>query len=222
MSLPHSKPIPNGQARAEAALRYRERQARAADARPHAATEHNVEENDHQRFPANFSKGLLHRADGLLDDPTDYRAFVEAINAEDDTRFETAVRGAIDRAGGDASALFRCQRIEEPPKCEGDDPPSTQIEWRGWESPRAGHAFDLEGPDAGEVGMAPAPRVGSSELSAEMAEVYCLALLRDVPFTRIAEGEGERLCGEEYDGTAEVTAQQVAQGLSNMPFFSGN
>ena len=62
----------------------------------------------------------------------------------------------------------------------GDAP--TLPGWRGWESPRAGHAFDLEGPDAGAVGMAPAPRVGASELAAEMAELYAMALLRDVPF----------------------------------------
>ncbi|CAN0487140.1 unnamed protein product, partial [Hapterophycus canaliculatus] len=57
--------------------------------------------------------------------------------------------------------------------------------WRGWESPRAGHYFSLEGPDSDAVSMPPAPALGSVELEAEMAEVYALALLRDTSFSDI-------------------------------------
>ncbi|MEL6859793.1 MAG: vanadium-dependent haloperoxidase [Pseudomonadota bacterium] len=53
---------------------------------------------------------------------------------------------------------------------------------RQWEAPTAGFVHDLEGPDAQEVTMAPAPALGSAELTYEMAEVYELALLRDVSF----------------------------------------
>ncbi|MEM7356853.1 MAG: vanadium-dependent haloperoxidase, partial [Acidobacteriota bacterium] len=94
--------------------------------------------------------------------------------------------------------------------------------WRGWESPRSGHVFELEGPDAGSVGMAPAPRVGSSELSAEMAEVYGLALLRDVPFTTICQGGGKRLCAsEDKPGSAQLSAKKIVALLDKMPFYSG-
>jgi membrane-associated phospholipid phosphatase len=49
-------------------------------------------------------------------------------------------------------------------------------------NPQSGLAFDLEGPDAQAVTMPPAPRIDSPENSAEMGELYWMALLRDVPF----------------------------------------
>ena len=57
---------------------------------------------------------------------------------------------------------------------------------RQWEAPTAGFVFDLEGPDAQAVTMLPAPELGSEELTFEMAEVYELALVRDVPFADFA------------------------------------
>ena len=54
---------------------------------------------------------------------------------------------------------------------------------RRWEAPTAGVVHDLQGPDAQAVTMPPAPELGSDELAYEMAEVYELALLRDVPLT---------------------------------------
>ena len=58
---------------------------------------------------------------------------------------------------------------------------------RNWESPLAGHQFVLEGPDPGDLAMAPAPALGGDELCAEMAEVYAMALLRDCSFERMAD-----------------------------------
>ena len=60
-------------------------------------------------------------------------------------------------------------------------------EVRAWESQGAGHTYDLEGPDAQAVTMPPAPVLGSEELTAEMAEVYSQALLRDVPFNAMMD-----------------------------------
>lgn len=54
---------------------------------------------------------------------------------------------------------------------------------RKWEAPTAGYVFDLQGPDSLAVTMPPAPALGSVELTYEMAEVYELALLRDVPLS---------------------------------------
>lgn len=59
---------------------------------------------------------------------------------------------------------------------------------RKWEAPTAGYVFDLEGPDAQAVTMPPAPALGSAELAFEMAEVYELALLRDVSLDEFAAG----------------------------------
>ena len=60
---------------------------------------------------------------------------------------------------------------------------------RSWEAPTAGVVYELIGPDPQAVTMAPAPALGSLELAYEMAEVYELALLRDVPLTELAAGK---------------------------------
>jgi hypothetical protein len=49
-------------------------------------------------------------------------------------------------------------------------------------SPQAGLAFDLEGPDSHGLAIRPAPRIDGAENSAEMAELYWMALMRDVYF----------------------------------------
>ena len=64
-------------------------------------------------------------------------------------------------------------------------PDGRPVRWRSWESPLAGHTFDLEGPDSDAVAAPPAPRLGSEETAAEMAELYAMALLRDLPFDDI-------------------------------------
>ena len=79
--------------------------------------------------------------------------------------------------------------------CEGldlDDFESVPIgapakDFRKWESPTAGAFYDLEGPDAQAVTMPPAPKLDSNELAFEMAEVYLMALLRDLPFADYAK-----------------------------------
>jgi hypothetical protein len=202
MKLPHAEPEPAGSERARAAKAYRDLATEMARLHPQALTRTNGEEADHEHpYPANFTKGLLHDKCGVLAHAGDYRCFVEAINAPDWTLFEKSVPGAEDHC-----VDFNC-----------DDP-----EWRGWESPRGGHVYDLEGPDAGAVGMAPAPRVGSSELAAEMAEVYALAILRDVPFTEICQGGGTRLCAGVKDaGNAVLSADELVKLLNGMPYYSG-
>jgi hypothetical protein len=49
-------------------------------------------------------------------------------------------------------------------------------------NPQAGLAFDLEGPDSHQLSIRPAPRIDGPENSGEMAELYWMALARDVPF----------------------------------------
>ena len=49
-------------------------------------------------------------------------------------------------------------------------------------SPQAGFAFDLEGPDAQDLSIREAPKIKDAEAAAEMAELYWMALCRDVPF----------------------------------------
>ncbi|MGH3785433.1 MAG: vanadium-dependent haloperoxidase [Pseudonocardiaceae bacterium] len=48
---------------------------------------------------------------------------------------------------------------------------------------QGGFAFDLQGPDTHGTTIRPAPRIDEPENSAEMAELYWMALMRDVKFT---------------------------------------
>lgn len=63
--------------------------------------------------------------------------------------------------------------------------PAEMAPGRPWEAPTCGTVHDLQGPDAQAVTMPPAPGLGSGELAFEMAEVYELALLRDVPLNAL-------------------------------------
>ena len=49
-------------------------------------------------------------------------------------------------------------------------------------NPQAGLTFDLEGRDAQALSLPPAPRIDSARNSSEMAELYWMALARDVHF----------------------------------------
>ena len=212
MKLPFDQPDPAGSERALSAKKMRDLATEVSRIHPQALTRSNGEEADHSDYyPANFTKGLAHDNCGLLENAEDYRCLVEAINSSDRTLFEKHVATADSgKSGYHCSAKITCKGKDD-------------VTWRGWESPRAGHVYELQGPDAGAVGMAPAPRVGSSELAAEMAEVYSLAILRDVPFTEICEGGGQRLCASEKDaGNAILTAGDIVELLNEMPFFCGD
>jgi hypothetical protein len=50
-------------------------------------------------------------------------------------------------------------------------------------NPRAGLAFDLEGPDSHDMAIREAPRINSAEGAGEMAELYWMVLCRDIPFS---------------------------------------
>ena len=49
-------------------------------------------------------------------------------------------------------------------------------------NPQAGIAFDLEGPDSHDLFQRPAPRIDRAEAAGEIAELYWMALCRDVKF----------------------------------------
>jgi membrane-associated phospholipid phosphatase len=49
-------------------------------------------------------------------------------------------------------------------------------------NPQAGLAFDLEGPDSHDMGIRKPPRIDKKEGAGEMAELYWMALCRDIPF----------------------------------------
>ncbi|MEM9320910.1 MAG: bromoperoxidase [Pseudomonadota bacterium] len=106
--------------------------------------------------------------------------------------------------------------------------------FREWESPTAGLAFVLQGPDPLAVGIPPAPRAGSAELAAEMGEVYQMALHRDLPVaafmdaTLVAAMTSAKKTGKKLSakvGSAlQADHEQVAVDagrLSGMRWFRG-
>lgn len=150
--------------RKQTSFRIRVDAAESARHRPDVAHTAN---GDEQRFATahyamSFTKGLHHDKDtGLVADPAHFEAF----------------RHAIDEGFIDAFTL----KVPVSNACK---------KRRKWEAPTAGTAYDLQGPDAQAVTMAPAPALGSDELAYEMAEVYELALLRDQPLSDLRAGTG--------------------------------
>jgi len=90
-------------------------------------------------------------------------------------------------------------------------------------NPQAGLAFDLEGPDTHAVTQPPAPRIDSPQNSAEMAELYWMALARDVHFSDydsspLVQQAGWSLSSEfsDFRGPREggyVTTRTVFRGI---------
>ena len=171
-------------ARKQAALERRIAAAKLAYDRPHAPQQANGEELKY-RFNepdtarsgkashlANYTKGLPHHEkDGLICNPDDYQKFVRGIDSGDIRDFQATPLGP------------KGTKSETPVEWKSRYTQQSSVDVRAWESAGAGLAFDLEGPDAQSLALPPAPVVNSAEFVAEVAEVYEMALLRDVPFT---------------------------------------
>ncbi|MEM6382867.1 MAG: vanadium-dependent haloperoxidase [Pseudomonadota bacterium] len=149
--------------RAQSAYRVRVEAAEMARHRPHPVHKANADEEryGYANYLMSFTKGLKHDEGlGVVKDPSHFKAF----------------RTCIDEGFAEPFT----SRVFVP----------TEHMRRKWEAPTAGVVFDLEGPDAQAVTMDPAPELCSDELTFEMAEVYELALLRDVPLTSFDTGGG--------------------------------
>lgn len=137
------------------------------------------------KYFMSFTKGLPHEEKtGLLHDPQDFVEFRRAVD-----------EGFIDPFS---------ERVRHGGKYKVTDGRETQEEsndFRQWEAPTAGVVYELEGPDAQAVTMPPAPPLITkdgginSELVLEMAEVYELAVLRDMPLNAF-EGKTDRADNE--------------------------
>ena len=152
-----------------AAKRFREDAAELAFNRDHPEHLANGDEQKYasSQYAMSFTKGLEHcEMTGLIVNKGHFEAFRQAIDNGVIEPFTTRVPVPQEQAR------------------------------RLWEAPTAGVVFDLEGPDPQAVTMAPAPGLGSDELTFEMAEVYELALVRDVPFAQFdAHGDAPDLDG---------------------------
>ncbi|MEL7069123.1 MAG: vanadium-dependent haloperoxidase [Cyanobacteria bacterium J06581_3] len=171
--------------RKQAALERRIAAAKLAYDRPHMPQQANGEELRY-RFDepdnpergggashlANYTKGLPHNEkDGLICNPADYQKFVRGIDSGNPQDFINTPLGP------------KGTTVDQPIEWKSVYTQNADAPVRAWESAGAGLSFDLEGPDAQSLAMPPAPTLESDELASEVAEVYEMALLRDVPFT---------------------------------------
>ena len=144
------------------AKQVREAASQMAYDRKHPVHQGNGDEQSYAiaNYAMSFTKGLEHNTQNGL-----------IQNANDFKAF----RSAIDNGYVDAFTT---------------SVPSASNKERQWEAPTAGLVYDLQGPDSQAVTMPPAPALGSIELAYEMAEVYELALLRDVPLAEFNDTSG--------------------------------
>ncbi|RIV23755.1 bromoperoxidase [Fibrisoma montanum] len=156
--------------------------------RPHPYHRSNGEENryrivggDGKSYPsylAAFTKGMQHDDNGFLVKPESdaYPFFIRACDKGD---LESIQALALNERVKPADATPAKPANDWRSKIALD----ADAKVRGWESMGAGLTYDLEGPDAQAVTIPPAPVLDSEELIAEMAELYWMALCRDIPFT---------------------------------------
>ena len=183
--------------------RVEERRLSARDVRVQAAQvaaarrhDEHVNNNDESNYPdqplvGNYSKGLRHDTFGDPE-PGSYATLLRALQSEDPGDFEEITLGIIPT---DATRLKLT-------------------------NPQAGLAFDIEGPDAQERTIPPAPRFDSEVAAHEMGELYWMAALRDVPFSQYdtdtdAAAAITSLNAEfpRFGGTFPVTAQNLFRGI---------
>ncbi len=145
---------------------------------------------------ASYTKGLPHDGkDGLICDPTDYQQFIRGIDSGDTRDFQDTNLGPK-RPKGAAE--------DDPIEWKSQFTQKCGVKVRAWESAGAGLLFDLEGPDSQSITMPPVPTLDSDEYVAEVAEVYEMALLRDVPFS-------------EFECNPDIAA--AVDRLNNLPWF---
>lgn len=206
-------------------LRGPERATRAQDRRSAA----NATSGDQGRRPASqvqsngdnarfatrlmaFTKGLRHDADGVAD-PAAYAAYVNALTAQATTEPLQVMSDFPVPTAAEAYAAGNLRVSCTPRPVPVTQPPAKpRGPFRKWESPLAGLYFENQGPDPDGVGMPPAPRFGSSELCAEMAEVYAMAVTRDMGLSDLANPATELYHIDPTDGSKVPYTMAQADG----------
>lgn len=175
-------PRPDCSSRAQSAAARRAELEPLANGRGSGVTTPNGEEIDYGLgFAGSYHKALPHDIIGQVDCAS-YHDLVRILSGHEIGAIETLPIGR-NRSG--AGTPTDPQRYTDTP----NDP----LGYRKLTSPFTGHVFDTEGADAGALAISPAPRFDTDELAAEMAELYAMALLRDVPFTHIDDGTGDNV-----------------------------
>ncbi|MEM7289185.1 MAG: bromoperoxidase, partial [Pseudomonadota bacterium] len=163
-------------------------------------------------YIATFTKGLPHdEKTGLVAEPNDVQLLIDGIDSGNPRDFRDTPLGDAKNVGERVLKPSEFRWKSDKAQTSGKD--GKHVGVRAWESQGAGNTFDLEGPDAQAVTMPPAPALGSDELTAEMAEVYAQALLRDVPFTTL-------MCDPIGSKTEINKVDSVLEKLNALAWFS--
>lgn len=217
-------------ARHKAATQRRGKAKAVADSRKPILTTNNGEIRDYDGvWPTNFHKGIPHNCYGIPD-PKAFGDFQEKLSnkgvaAGEYARFDVALgpsNAPGNNKGGRKKGFKAVTTFHSliPDNEKKPEKAEKRVKVRNWESPLAGHAYDLEGPDAGDVGMAAAPALGDDELLAEMAEVYALAALRDTPFETWSNPKNPVIFGDDHYGKSiPGPIGGIVEDLKRLDFF---
>jgi membrane-associated phospholipid phosphatase len=119
----------------------------------------NGDEQDYNNtFIGNYSKGLHHNSTTGEVIPQDYIILKKAADNEDPVGFGAIPQGFT-------------------------PPPGSNKKYFKLTNPISGLSFDLEGPDSHALSMRAPPKLRSDDAASEMAELYWMALCRDIDFT---------------------------------------
>jgi hypothetical protein len=145
-------------------------------------------------WPTNYSKGLPHDKETGLVAPAAFEKFVSEINTANSAgeayHFNVPI-GPRDAANAQQKGYRPASymdRTDDAAQFSFKFTDGNKVKVRNWESPRAGHVYDLEGPDAAALAISSFPKLGSKELDGEIAELYAMAYLRDIPVVEFEMG----------------------------------
>jgi len=88
-------------------------------------------------------------------------------------------------------------------------------------NPQAGLSFDLQGPDAHSIALPPAPRLDSAEIAAEMAELYWMAILRDIRFNDYAANADVAAAAASMSPFSDFRGPKIAGAVTPASLFRG-
>ncbi|MBE9197530.1 MULTISPECIES: vanadium-dependent haloperoxidase [unclassified Nodularia (in: cyanobacteria)] len=89
-------------------------------------------------------------------------------------------------------------------------------------NPQAGLSFDLQGPDGRALAIPPAPRIDSPLNSGEMAEIYWMALLRDINFTDFSQKPLVQEAAADLSKFSDFRGPKVGASVTPETLFRGN
>jgi hypothetical protein len=89
-------------------------------------------------------------------------------------------------------------------------------------NPQGGLAFDLLGPDSHGTVTPPAPRIDGAQNSAEAAELYWAALLRDVPFARFGDDPLAAAAAADLSGYSDYRGPKAGGAVTPATLLRGD